>query len=159
MLLYQDVISLPDAKTIYEIPLLLKREGLGERVVSKLGLPAREADLSEWQQVVNAQKHPRQEVRIAMVGKYTDFADSYKSLNESLMHAGIQTHTHVQIVYVDAEILEQNGVGILSGMDAILVPGGFGSRGTEGMVLAVQYARETSHSIFRNLLRSADCHH
>ena len=100
-----DVISLPDAKTIYEIPLLLRREGLGERVVSKLDLPVREADLSEWQQVVDAQKHPRQEVKIAMVGKYTDFADSYKSLNEALIHAGIQTRTQVHIVYVDAEVI------------------------------------------------------
>lgn len=136
-----DVISLPDAKTIYEIPLLLRREGLGERVIQKLGLPVREADLSAWQQVVYAQKHPEQEVKIAMVGKYTDFADSYKSLNEALTHAGIQTRTHVNIVYVDAETLEHNGVGALAGMDGILVPGGFGRRGTEGMILAVQYAR------------------
>lgn len=136
-----DVISLPDAKSIYEIPLLLRQEGLGERVVTKLNLPIREADLTAWQEVVHAQKHPENEVKIAMVGKYTDYADSYKSLNEALIHAGIQTRTKVNIVYIDAETLEQNGVAALDGMDAILVPGGFGSRGTEGMILAAQYAR------------------
>lgn len=136
-----DVISLPDAKSIYEIPLLLRQEGLGERVVTKLNLPIREADLTAWQEVVHAQKHPENEVKIAMVGKYTDYADSYKSLNEALIHAGIQTRTKVNIVYIDAETLEQNGVAALDGMDAILVPGGFGSRGTEGMILASQYAR------------------
>jgi CTP synthase len=137
-----DVISLPDAKTIYQIPLLLCQEGLGERVVGKLNLPVRESDLSDWQQVVHAHQHPQQAVKIAMVGKYTDFADSYKSLNEALVHAGIQTHSRVNIVYVDAETLEQNGTGILADMDGILVPGGFGPRGTEGMILAARYARE-----------------
>ena len=136
-----DVISLPDAKTIYEIPLLLREEGLGERVVSKLNLPLREADLSAWQEVAHAHKHPQYEVKIAMVGKYTDFADSYKSLNEALVHAGIQTHSRVNIVYVDAETIEQNGVNILAGVDGILVPGGFGPRGAEGMILAAEYAR------------------
>ncbi|MBS0349825.1 MAG: CTP synthase [Proteobacteria bacterium] len=136
-----DVISLPDAKTIYEVPLLLKREGLGERVVEKLGLEVREANLSTWQHVVFAQKHPEQEVKIAMVGKYTDFADSYKSLNEALIHAGIQTRSRVNIIYIDAENIEQNGIDCLKGMDAILVPGGFGPRGAEGMILAAQFAR------------------
>ncbi len=136
-----DVISLPDAKTIYEIPLLLRGEGLGERVINKLGLAVRDTDLSTWQQVVHAQKHPEQEIKIAMVGKYTDFADSYKSLNEALIHAGIQTRSHVNIVYIDAETIERNGTATLAGMDGILIPGGFGSRGTEGMILAAQYAR------------------
>lgn len=136
-----DVISLPDASSIYEIPLLLRREGLGERVVGKLNLPLREADLSAWQQVVYAQKHPEQEVKIAMVGKYTDFADSYKSLNEALVHAGIQTRSCVNIVYIDAEVLEQNGTDMLAAMDGILVPGGFGPRGSAGMILAAEYAR------------------
>lgn len=136
-----DVISLMDAKTIYEIPLLLRHEGLGERIVSKLNLPAREPDLSAWERVVYAQKNPEQEINIAMVGKYTNFADSYKSLNEALIHAGIQTRSHVNVIYVDAEILENNGPQILADVDGILVPGGFGSRGTEGMILAAQYAR------------------
>lgn len=136
-----DVISLPDVKTIYEIPLFLCREGMGERVVGKLNLPVREADLSAWEQVVYAQKHPQQEVKIAMVGKYTDFADSYKSLNEALIHAGIQTRSRVNIVYIDAETLEQNGTSVLAEMDGILVPGGFGPRGSEGMILAAHYAR------------------
>lgn len=140
-----DVISLPDAKTIYEIPLLLSQEGLGDRVSNKLNLQPHAADLSEWRQVAYAHKHPEQEVKIAMVGKYTNYADSYKSLNEALIHAGIQTRSRVNIVYVDAETLEQNGPHVLAEMDGILIPGGFGARGTEGMILAAQYAR--SHRI------------
>jgi CTP synthase len=140
-----DVISLPDAKTIYEIPLLLRKEGLGERIVTKLNLPVRDADLSSWERVVHAHRHPQSEVKIAMVGKYTDFADSYKSLNEALIHAGMQTRCRVNIVYIDAETLEQNGTAILADMNGILVPGGFGPRGAEGMILAVQYAR--THNI------------
>jgi CTP synthase len=136
-----DVISLPDAKTIYEIPQLLRQEGLGERVVSKLNLPVREADLSAWERVVSAHRHPQSEVKIAMVGKYTDFADSYKSLNEALIHAGMQTRSRVHIVYIDAETIEQNGTSILADMNGILIPGGFGPRGAEGMILAAEYAR------------------
>lgn len=136
-----DVISLPDAKTIYEVPQLLRQEGLGERVVSKLNLPVREADLSAWERVVYAHRHPQSEVKIAMVGKYTDFADSYKSLNEALIHAGMQTRSRVHIVYVDAETIEQNGTSILTDMNGVLIPGGFGPRGAEGMILAAEYAR------------------
>lgn len=138
-----DVISLPDAKSIYEIPILLKEEGLADRVVQKLNLPVSQtADLSAWQRVADAHKHPKHHVKVAMVGKYTDFADSYKSLNEALIHAGIQTYARVSIVYVDSESLEREGVEQLKGVDAILVPGGFGVRGSEGKVLAAQYARE-----------------
>ena len=137
-----DVISLPDAKSIYEVPLLLWQEGLGERILNKLNLPLHEADLAEWQQVVFSLKHPQHEVKIALVGKYTDFADSYKSLIEALVHAGIKTHSRVNIVYVDAETLEHNGVDSLRDMDGILVPGGFGPRGSEGMILAAKFARE-----------------
>ena len=137
-----DVISLCDAKSIYEIPIMLQKEGVGKRVAEKLGLEQRDVDLSEWQRVVDAHKHPDRQVKIAMVGKYTDFADSYKSLNEALIHAGIQTRSRVSIVYVDSESLEKNGTDQLKGADAILVPGGFGVRGSEGKVLAAQYARE-----------------
>jgi len=137
-----DVISLPDVQSIYEIPALLSREGLGSRVTQKLNLPQVTPDLSEWQRVADAHQHPRHQVKIAMVGKYTDFADSYKSINEALIHAGIQTVSRVSIVYIDSEELEQQGTDVLKMVDAILVPGGFGVRGVEGKILAAQYARE-----------------
>lgn len=137
-----DVISLPDAESIYEIPILLQHEKLDERVAEKLGLDIAKVDLTEWQRVVKAHKRPKNNVRIAMVGKYTDFADSYKSLSEALIHAGIQTNSRVNIVYVDSEALEQNGTAVLENVDAILVPGGFGLRGVKGKILAAQYARE-----------------
>lgn len=136
------VFSLVDAKYIYEIPLLLCEQGLGDLVVEKLNLTAAEADLSQWQWVVNSLKQPKHEVTIAMVGKYTELTDSYKSLSEALCHAGIHTSTKVNVNYVDAEEIEQRGVSLLEDSDAILVPGGFGSRGSEGKILAAQYARE-----------------
>jgi CTP synthase len=138
------VISLVDAKCIYEIPLLLCNEGLGDLVVEKLNLQTRPADLKDWNSVVESIKHPQDEVTIAMVGKYTELADSYKSLSEALCHAGIQTRTRIKIAYIDAEEIEQQGVAMLRQADAILVPGGFGSRGSEGKVLAAQYARENN---------------
>ena len=136
------VISAVDADTIYRIPLLLHRQDLDTIVVEKLGLEAAPADLSEWEGVIEALEHPRAEVDIAMVGKYVDLADAYKSLNEALVHAGIQTHARVNIHYVDSESLERDGTGALQEMDAILVPGGFGRRGIEGKIAAVRYARE-----------------
>jgi len=139
----RDVISLPDVKSIYEIPLILDKQGLGHRVCEKLHLENRTADLSEWQTVVVRHQHPRYVVNIAMVGKYTDFADSYKSLNEALIHAGIQTNSRVNIVYVDSDILIKQGAeSLLQSVNAILVPGGFGSRGIEGKMVAARYARE-----------------
>lgn len=140
-----DVISLSDVQSIYEIPLILQKEGVGERVCEKLGLEHRDADLSEWEAVVEAHKHPDLHVKIAMVGKYTDFVDSYKSLNEALIHAGIQTKARVSIIYVDSEVLEgKKDIALLKGVDAILVPGGFGERGVEGKIIAAQYARENN---------------
>jgi CTP synthase len=136
------VVSLVDTKCIYEIPLLLCEEGLGDLVVEKLSLSAKPADLSDWQWVVESVQSPQSEVSIALVGKYTELTDSYKSLSEALCHAGIQTGTRVNIVYKDAEEIEQKGVSILGEVDALLVPGGFGSRGCEGKILAAQYARE-----------------
>lgn len=136
------VISLVDAKYIYEIPLLLCEQGLGDLVAEKLNIEKHATDLSEWQWVVDSMKHPKSEVNIAMVGKYTELTDSYKSLTESLCHAGIQTHTRVKITYVDSEDIEQKGASLLKGVDAILVPGGFGKRGSEGKILAAKYARE-----------------
>lgn len=138
----KDVISLTDVHSIYEIPILLDQQGLGERVREKLALPKTNTDLSDWKRVVEAHKYPAASVNIGLVGKYTDFADSYKSLNEALIHAGIQTKTQVNIIYIDSEKLEQEGVDSLKQIDAILVPGGFGERGIEGKILAAKYARE-----------------
>jgi CTP synthase len=136
------VVPLPDANTIYAIPRMLKEFGLDDIVVEQLGLECPEADLSEWDRVVDGKLNPEHEVTVAMVGKYMELLDAYKSLNESLTHAGIQTRTKVNVLYVDAETLEQEGTGVLESADAILVPGGFGNRGVEGKFIAVRYARE-----------------
>ncbi|NPU92480.1 MAG: CTP synthase [Gammaproteobacteria bacterium] len=136
------VIALQDVNTIYKIPSVLHAQGLDDFVVEKLHLQCGPADLSEWTRVVDAQLNPQHEVTIAMVGKYTDLADAYKSLNEALLHAGIQTRTKVIIDYVDSEDIERDGVEKLAKYDGILVPGGFGKRGTEGKIAAIRYARE-----------------
>ncbi len=136
------VIASPDMESIYEIPMMLEAQGLDDIVLAKLGMNAPKADLHEWQRVVSGQKEVKDEVRIAFVGKYVNLKDAYKSLNEAILHAGIQTHTRVNVVYVEAEEIERQGVGKLKGMDGILVPGGFGERGVLGKVMAAQYARE-----------------
>ncbi|MEZ5506187.1 MAG: CTP synthase [Gammaproteobacteria bacterium] len=136
------VIGLQDVNTIYKIPSVLHAQGLDDFVVEKLQLKCGPANLDEWTRVVDAQLNPQHDVTIAMVGKYTDLADAYKSLNEALLHAGIQTRTKVHIDYVDSEDLEHDGVESLAKYDGILVPGGFGKRGTEGKIAAIQYARE-----------------
>ncbi|MCC5791035.1 MAG: CTP synthase [Legionellaceae bacterium] len=138
----EGVISLQDAKSIYQIPMILHEQGLDEILVRKLGLTIKGADLSEWQAVVEAQQHPERTVKIGMVGKYTELSDAYKSVNEALLHAGIHTRNQVNIVYIDAELIETHGTGLLNNVDAILIPGGFGERGIEGKIMAVQYARE-----------------
>lgn len=136
------VIPLPDVDTVYEIPLRLNKQGVDSIIADKLGLKLGTADLHEWEDVVHAWRYPEGEVNIAMVGKYTELADSYKSLNEALIHAGIKTRRRVHIHYVDAEELMHGGVERLRKYQAILVPGGFGKRGVEGKILAVQFARE-----------------
>ena len=136
------VVPLPDAETIYSIPRLLQSYGLDQIVVELLGLQCPEADLSEWDKVVEGKLNPVNSITISMVGKYMELLDAYKSLIEALTHAGIHTHTKVNINYIDAERVENEGVGILNDADAILVPGGFGERGVEGKLMAVQYARE-----------------
>jgi len=136
------VISAIDADNIYRIPLLLHEQGLDSIVVDKFHLDVAKADLSEWQAVVESFSHPKHEVTIGMVGKYVDLTESYKSLNEALAHAGIKTVTKVNIVYIDSEKLETDGMEPLAELDGILVPGGFGERGVEGKIMAVQYARE-----------------
>ena len=136
------VISAIDADTIYRIPILLNEQGLDDIVVDQLRLDVPAADLSEWKEVVEAITHPKNEVTIAMVGKYVDLTEAYKSLIEALIHAGIHTHTDVNIHYIDSENLEADGLAAIENMDAILVPGGFGERGVEGKIKAIQYARE-----------------
>lgn len=136
------VVPLPDADTIYSIPRLLQSYGLDQIVVELLGLQCPVADLSEWDKVVEGKLNPVNSVTISMVGKYMELLDAYKSLIEALTHAGIHTHTKVNINYIDAERVENEGVDILKDTDAILVPGGFGERGVEGKLMAVQYARE-----------------
>ena len=136
------VISVWDAKTIYEVPLILHEQHLDEIICKRLDLSdAKPADLSAWKQICERLENPRHEINMAMVGKYVDYADSYKSLNEALLHAGIRTNTAVNRVFVDATEIEEKGTDALKGMDAILVPGGFGKRGTEGMIKAIEYAR------------------
>ena len=136
------VVPLPDSNTIYAIPRLLKEHNLDQIVLDKFGLEAPEADLSEWDRVVDGKLNPEREITVAMVGKYMDLLDAYKSLNESLSHAGIQTRTRVNIKYINAEEVEEQGVTVLADADAILVPGGFGERGLDGKLMSVRYARE-----------------
>jgi CTP synthase len=136
------VISALDVDSIYKIPSSLHQQKLDAIIARQLNLDVPEADLSEWEQVVYNLEHPESSVTIGMVGKYVDLTESYKSLSEALIHAGIHTRTKVNIRYFDAEELEENGTDSLSEVDAILVPGGFGLRGIEGKIAAVQYARE-----------------
>ena len=136
------VISAVDADTIYRIPLLLHEQGLDDIVVNHLRLDVPKADLSEWQGVVDALLNPSGEVKIAIVGKYVEHVDAYKSLNEALIHAGIKTGNRVNIEYIDSETVEDDGIGCLQNIDAILVPGGFGERGIEGKISTVRFARE-----------------
>ncbi len=141
----QAVIPALDMDNIYKIPLWLNSQNLDQIVADYLkldNLPA--ADLSDWETVIKEMEFPKFEVTIAMVGKYTDLTESYKSLNEALSHAGIQTHSKVNITYIDSEKIETDGTDILKGADAILVPGGFGKRGVEGKISAIQYARENN---------------
>ena len=136
------VISALDADSIYKIPALLHDQMLDEIVCHKLGILAKAADLSAWKKIIDALEHPEHEVNIAFVGKYVDLTESYKSLSEALMHAGIHTRSKVKIHYLDSEEIEAHGAKALAAMDAVLVPGGFGKRGTEGKIAAIRYARE-----------------
>lgn len=137
------VISSLDAKSIYQVPRMLHEQGLDELVIKKFGLVDSSIDLSDWDAVVEAQLNPQDSVEIAMVGKYVDLTEAYKSLIEALLHAGIHSRTKVNIHYIDSEELEKTNIDRLKTMDAILVPGGFGERGVEGKILAIQYARES----------------
>jgi CTP synthase len=136
------VISVWDADSIYKIPGMLHQQMLDEIVCHKLDILARPANVSAWDKLVYALEHPQHEVTIALVGKYVDLTESYKSLSEALIHAGIHTRSKVNIRYIDSESIESEGIAALEGADAILVPGGFGKRGVEGKIRAIQYARE-----------------
>ncbi|MFN3715201.1 MAG: CTP synthase [Thiobacillus sp.] len=136
------VIEVRDADSIYKIPAMLHQQMLDEIVCHKLDILARAADLSVWTRLVDALEHPQHAVDIAFVGKYVDLTESYKSLSEAMIHAGMHTKSRVKIHYIDSEQIEKSGVDVLKGMDAILVPGGFGKRGVEGKIAAIRYARE-----------------
>jgi len=136
------VVSLPDTDSIYRIPSILGATGIDAIICERFHLDCPQADFAEWDRVVEAQLHPEHEVKLAMVGKYMDLLDAYKSLNESIIHAGIRTRSRVKISYIDSTEVMKQGVSVLAGHDAILVPGGFGERGVEGKIMAVQYARE-----------------
>lgn len=138
------VISAIDVDSIYKIPMELHRQGLDDIVVKQLGIDVKPADLSQWEKVYENLSNPEGEVDIAMVGKYMDLTEAYKSLSESLIHASIHTRTKVNVHYVDSEQIEQQGTDCLKDMDAILVPGGFGERGVEGMIETARYARENN---------------
>jgi len=136
------VIQCIDAKSIYEVPLILAKEGLDEIVVKMLGLNCHESDLSDWHELVRKINNPRGQVTIALVGKYVELPDAYLSIVESLHHAGIYHQELIEIRWIYAEDLEKNGTDMLEGVDGILVPGGFGERGVEGKIIAARYARE-----------------
>ncbi len=136
------VVSLEDVETIYQVPQKLHEQGVDGFVAERLALECPPADLAQWQALVEAQLHPDREVKIAFVGKYLDLLDAYKSLVEAITHAGIHTRTRVQVKYLDAEDVERHGTAALDDVSAILVPGGFGRRGFDGKIMAVQYARE-----------------
>jgi CTP synthase len=136
------VISAMDVDSIYKIPGMLQSQGLDETVCRKLGINAPAAELKDWERLIYALEHPLREVNVALVGKYVDLTESYKSLSEALTHAGIHTRSKIVIHYIDSETLERQGVAALEKMDAILVPGGFGKRGVAGKISAIRFARE-----------------
>lgn len=138
------VISASDADSIYQIPLMLHDQGLDDIVVKRLRLDVPPADLSEWQAVVDALNETQHSVKIAIVGKYVDHSDAYKSIHEALIHAGIKARSKVDIHYIDSELIEDEGTTRLKGFDAILVPGGFGERGVEGKIATARFARENN---------------
>lgn len=138
------VISLKDVDSIYKIPAMLKAQGLDELVVERFGITCTEADLAEWERVLYLESNPSGEVTIGFVGKYVELPDAYKSVNEALSHAGLHNRLTVNIRYIDSQDIESKGLAKLEGVDAILVPGGFGGRGIEGKMMAARYARENN---------------
>lgn len=135
------VISAIDVDCIYKIPALLHEQMLDEIICHKLNILAKPADLSIWKKLIHALEYPKYSIDIAIVGKYVDLTESYKSLSEALIHAGIHTNSQINITYIDSEAIEKEGTDCLINMDAILVPGGFGKRGVEGKIMAINFAR------------------
>ncbi len=169
----EDVFTAKDVDCIYDVPLVYNKEGLGDKILQKLNIWARAPRLDEWKEMVERLKNPRFSVNIGIVGKYVDLTESYKSLNEALSHGGVANDARVNLTYVDStELTQENVKDVLSGCDGVLVPGGFGSRGIEGKILAAQYAREQKVPYFgiclgmhmavieiaRNLLNLEDAH-
>lgn len=142
------VISLKDVDSIYKIPALLKAQGLDDLVTKRFGIDCKEADLSEWENVIYQEANPTGEVTIGMVGKYIELPDAYKSVNEALKHAGLINRVSVNIKYIDSQTVEAKGEEVLQGLDGILVPGGFGERGVEGKIFAAKFARENNLPYF-----------
>ena len=138
------IVGSYDVNSIYECPEMLHNQGIDNIICEQLQLNVKQADLTEWKKIVYAIQNPKHTVQIAMVGKYVDLTESYKSLTEALKRAGIHTQTDVQITYIDSESIEKNGTGCLKNFDAILVPGGFGSRGVEGKIATARFARENN---------------
>jgi len=139
------IISVWDANSIYEVPSILHGQGVDDIVCNNLGLNPALANLSPWQHLISALQNPQHKVVIGMIAKYASATESYKSLTEALIHAGIHTSSKVEVEYIDSETIEKDGADGLSHLDAILVPGGFGKRGTEGKIAAIHYAR--AHSL------------
>lgn len=138
------VVALPDLDSIYKVPMLLQEQGVDSVVCARFKLTCPEANLEDWQQVVAQEINPLGEVTVGVIGKYVELPDAYKSLNEALRHGGLQQHRRVNIHYINAETIEQQGEHLLTALDAILVPGGFGPRGMAGKIMAIRYAREQS---------------
>ena len=143
------VFTAKDVTCIYEVPLIFHREGLDEKIVDLLNIWTGQPRMEAWEAVVEKVTHPQTEVNIAIVGKYVNLTDSYKSLNEALTHGGIANTSRVNLTFVDSEKIEQEGTDeLLKDADGILVPGGFGARGIEGMIQAIRYAREKKLPFF-----------
>ena len=141
----ESVISMHDVDTVYSVPILLNKQKVDKTIIEKLKIKAKQPNLNDWKRVVKAKLMPEKEVNVSFVGKYTELKDSYKSINEALEHAGIKNKAKVNINFVEAEnISSKNIKKTLKNADAVLVPGGFGERGIEGMILACKYARENN---------------
>ncbi|MFM1827421.1 MAG: hypothetical protein RLY67_802 [Pseudomonadota bacterium] len=136
------VISVADVDSIYRIPRMLMEQGVDDQICDCLGLNAKQADIAVWDDLIERLEHPQRDIRVAMVGKYVDLTESYKSLSEALIHAGLHTRSKVKIDYIDSETIERDGPEGLSQFDAVLVPGGFGKRGVEGKIRAIEFARQ-----------------
>lgn len=150
------VINMKDVDSIYKIPALLKSQYLDQLVVDRFHFDVPEADLSDWEQVLYQQANTTGEVTIGMVGKYVELHDAYKSVNEALKHGGLKNRLQVHIKYIDSEDVEVKGTAVLAGLDAILVPGGFGKRGIEGKIAAANMLVKW-YPLLRHLLRYAGC--